>query len=149
MPKAQGFFFCSAFCVLSGMARRAFLQFTARSPWIILRMSAGVHLKRPASFSIGPARMKTRGCFFLKGQRRGLRAMSRIDSLKEVKRGIGFTCRCGKSARITVRGQTLCYECFDEEMRYILDPAGYAERRMRERIRDIGRVAMHRRRSTG
>ncbi len=74
--------------------------------------------------------------------------MSRIDSLKEVKRGIGFTCRCGKSARITVRGQTLCYECFDEEMRYILDPAGHAERRMRERIRDIGRVALHRRRST-
>jgi hypothetical protein len=33
-------------------------------------------------------------------------------------------------------------------MRYILDPAGHAERRMRERIRDIGRVALHRRRST-
>jgi hypothetical protein len=48
--------------------------------------------------------------------------MSRIDSLKEVKSGIGFTCRCGKSARITVRGQTLCYECLDEEMGYILDP---------------------------
>jgi hypothetical protein len=35
-----------------------------------------------------------------------------LTVLKEVKRGIGFTCRCGKSARITVRGQTLCYECF-------------------------------------
>ena len=30
--------------------------------------------------------------------------MSRIDSLKEAKRGIGVTCPCGKSARITVRG---------------------------------------------
>jgi hypothetical protein len=75
--------------------------------------------------------------------------MSRIDSVKEVKSGIGFTCRCGKSARITVRGQTLCYECFDEEMRYILDPTGYAERRIRERIRDIDRVTLSRRRGTG
>jgi hypothetical protein len=33
-------------------------------------------------------------------------------------------------------------------MRYILDPAGHAERRMREPSRDIGRVALHRRRST-
>ena len=75
--------------------------------------------------------------------------MSRIDSLKEVKRGVGFTCRCGKAARITVRGQTLCYECFDEEVGYILDPAGYAERRMRERIRDIDRVTSRRRRTRG
>jgi hypothetical protein len=75
--------------------------------------------------------------------------MSRIDSLKEVESGTGFNCRCGKSARITVRGQTLCYECFDEDMGYILDPAGYAERRMRERIRDIDRVTVSRRRSTG
>jgi hypothetical protein len=43
--------------------------------------------------------------------------MSRIDSLTEVKRGISVTCQCGKSARITARGQTLCYECFDEDMR--------------------------------
>jgi len=46
--------------------------------------------------------------------------MSRIDSLTEVKRGTGVTCQCGKSARITARGQTLCYECFDEDMRYAL-----------------------------
>ena len=54
--------------------------------------------------------------------------MSRIDSLKEAKRGIGVTCRCGESARITARGKTLCYECFDQ----VLD--GYANQRMRERV---------------
>ena len=42
--------------------------------------------------------------------------MSRIDILKETKGGIGVSCRCGKSARVTVRGQTFCYECFDEEL---------------------------------
>jgi hypothetical protein len=46
--------------------------------------------------------------------------MSSIDSLKEAKRGIGVRCQCGKSARITARGQTLCYECFDENMGYVL-----------------------------
>ena len=53
--------------------------------------------------------------------------MSRIDSLKEAKRGIGVTCRCGKSARITARGRTLCYECFEEDMGYLLEPIGYEE----------------------
>ena len=66
--------------------------------------------------------------------------MSRIDSLKEAKRGIGVTCQCGKSARITARGRTLCYECFDEEMGYVLDPVGYANRRMRERVREFDRM---------
>jgi len=66
-------------------------------------------------------------------------AMSRLDSVKEAKRGTGATCQCGKPARLTVRGQTLCYECFDEDMGYILDPAGYADKRMRERIREIDR----------
>jgi len=75
--------------------------------------------------------------------------MSRIDSLKEAQRGIGLTCRCGNPARITVRGRTLCYKCFDEDMGYILDPSGYAERRVRERIRDIDRVTVSRRRSVG
>ena len=65
--------------------------------------------------------------------------MSRLDSLKEAKRGTGVTCPCGKSARLTMRGQTLCHECFDEEMGYILDPAGYADKRMRERVREIER----------
>jgi hypothetical protein len=69
-----------------------------------------------------------------------LKAMSSIDSLKEAKRGIGVSCQCGKSARITARGQTLCYECFDEDMGYILDPVRYANRRMRERIREFDRM---------
>ena len=51
------------------------------------------------------------------------KAMSRLDSLKEARRGTGATCPCGKPARLTVRGQTLCYECFDEDMGYILDNA--------------------------
>ena len=66
--------------------------------------------------------------------------MSRIDSLKEAKRGIGVSCQCGKSARITARGRTLCYECFDEDMGYIIDPVRYANRRMRERIRAFDRM---------
>jgi hypothetical protein len=66
--------------------------------------------------------------------------MSRIDSLKEAKRGIGISCQCGKSARITARGQTLCYECFDVEMGYVLDPVGYANRRMRERVREFDQM---------
>jgi hypothetical protein len=66
--------------------------------------------------------------------------MARIDSLKEVKRGIGVTCPCGKSARITARGLTLCYECFDRNMRYILDAEYYAKQRMRERIREFDRM---------
>jgi hypothetical protein len=66
--------------------------------------------------------------------------MSSIDSLKEAKRGIGVTCQCGKSARITARGQTLCYECFDEDMGYVLDPVRYANRRMRKRIREFDRM---------
>jgi hypothetical protein len=64
--------------------------------------------------------------------------MSRLDSLKEARRGTGATCQCGKSARLTVRGQTLCYECFDEDM------AGNADQRMRERVREIDRRYMRR-----
>jgi hypothetical protein len=66
--------------------------------------------------------------------------MSSIDNLKEAKRGIGVTCQCGKPARITARGRTLCYECFDEDMGYVLDPASYANQRMRERVREIDRM---------
>jgi hypothetical protein len=66
--------------------------------------------------------------------------MSRIDSLKEAKRGVGVTCACGKAARITARGQTLCYECFDEDMGYILDPVRYANHRMRERVREVDQI---------
>jgi hypothetical protein len=64
--------------------------------------------------------------------------MARVDSLTEVKRGIGVTCPCGKSARITARGRTLCYECFDRDVGYILTER-YANRRMRERIREFDR----------
>ena len=66
--------------------------------------------------------------------------MSTTDRLNQAKRGIGVTCPCGKPARITARSQTLCYECFDEEMGYILDPAKYANQRMRERVRDFDRM---------
>jgi len=65
--------------------------------------------------------------------------MRRLDSLEEAKRGIGMTCQCGKSARATVRGRTLYYECFDEDMRRILDSVGHAKQRMRERVREIDR----------
>jgi len=70
--------------------------------------------------------------------------MSRLDSLKEAKRGIGVTCQCGKSARITVRGRTLCYECFDREIERTLDRVNYADQRMRERVREIDRRYMRR-----
>lgn len=63
--------------------------------------------------------------------------MSKIDSLKEAKRGVGVACRCGKSGRITVRGQTLCYECFDQVMGYFFDAAVYANQRMRERVGEL------------
>jgi hypothetical protein len=69
-----------------------------------------------------------------------LKAMSSIDSLKEAKRGIGVSCQCGKSARITARGQTLCYECFDKAMGYIIDPVRYANQRMREHIREFDQM---------
>jgi hypothetical protein len=65
--------------------------------------------------------------------------MARIDSLTEVKRGIGVTCPCGKSARITARGRTLCYECFDRDVGYILTER-YANQRMRERIREFDSI---------
>jgi hypothetical protein len=67
-------------------------------------------------------------------------AMSAIDRLEAAGRGTGVLCKCGKSARITARGKTLCYECFDEEMGYMLDPVGFANKRMRERVRELERV---------
>jgi hypothetical protein len=66
--------------------------------------------------------------------------MNSIDSLKEVKRGIGATCKCGKRARITARGQTLSHECIDEDLCYLVDPGGYAARGMSKRIREIDRI---------
>jgi len=61
--------------------------------------------------------------------------MSRLDSLKEAKRGTGVSCQCGKPARITARSRTMCYECFDKEIRRIFDSC--AEQRVRERIREM------------
>jgi len=75
--------------------------------------------------------------------------MSRIDSLKEAKRGIGVSCECGKPARVTVRGLSLCYKCLDRETGYFLDPTGYPEQRMRERVREIDRRYLNRRNITG
>jgi hypothetical protein len=66
--------------------------------------------------------------------------MSNIDSLQEAKRGIGVTCQCGKPARITARGRTLCYGCFNDDMGDVFDPAGYAKQRMRERVREFDRM---------
>ena len=65
--------------------------------------------------------------------------MNRLDGQTETKRGTGIVCRCGKSARITVRGQNLCYECFDDFKSSIVDFVGDTERRMRERVREIDR----------
>ena len=42
--------------------------------------------------------------------------MSRLDSLMDARRGTGATCQCGKPTRLTVRGQTLYYECLYEDM---------------------------------
>jgi hypothetical protein len=66
--------------------------------------------------------------------------MSRIDTLAETERGNGILCKCSKPARITARGLTLCYECFDEDMGYVSESAGDADQRMRERIRESDRI---------
>jgi hypothetical protein len=70
--------------------------------------------------------------------------MSRIDTLNEAKRGTGFLCGCGRPARITARGQTLCYGCFDTLMGFLLEPLdahpGLRER-IRERIRRLDQIA--------
>ena len=68
--------------------------------------------------------------------------MSRLDSLKEARSGGGVTCQCGKSARITARSRTMCYECFDKEIRRIFD--SYTEQRVRERICEIDQRYMRR-----
>jgi len=63
--------------------------------------------------------------------------MSRLDGLKESKRGIGVACQCGKPARVTVRRQNFCYGCFDEFKSSIVDSV--SSQRMRERVREIDR----------
>jgi hypothetical protein len=70
--------------------------------------------------------------------------MSRIDALKEAKRGTGVLCGCGRPARITARGQTLCYGCFDTQMGFLLEPLDAhpgLRQRIRERIRRLDQIA--------
>jgi hypothetical protein len=122
--------------------RAKFFVFTGAQPFDILRMSAGLGAMT-GLLILGPARMKDLALgltsLFTDSPTR-LKAMSRIDSLKEAKRGIGVSCQCGRSARITARGRTVCYECFDADMGYLLDPVRYANQRMRERVREFDRV---------
>jgi len=66
--------------------------------------------------------------------------MSRIDTLKETKRGTGVLCGCGRPARITARGQTLCYKCFDLHLGFLLEPLD-AHPILRERIRKLDTIA--------
>lgn len=102
-------------------------------------MSAGVGAMA-GLLILGPAR-NPRGALLPPPQfhQRGL-SDEQIDSLREATRGGGLRCQCGKYARITARGRTLCYECFDEDMGYVLDPGGHAKQRMRIRIREIDRM---------
>ena len=59
-----------------------------------------------------------------------------MDGLQETKRGVGILCKCGKPARITARGQTLCYGCFDVQK--LLDARTEPERkRVLKRIREL------------
>ena len=94
---------------------------------------------RPHSLKIEEAqeRVVQHRAFFFHRFTDEAKAMSRLDSLKEARRGSGATCQCGKPARLTARGQTLCYECFDEDIGYIIDPVRYIAQRMRERVREI------------
>jgi hypothetical protein len=67
--------------------------------------------------------------------------VSRMDALQETKRGVGILCRCGKPARITARGLTLCYECFDAQMEFLDAPAEPARKRVLKRIRYVDHMA--------
>ena len=66
--------------------------------------------------------------------------MSRIDTLKETKRGTGVLCGCGRPARITARSQTLCYKCFDLHLGFLLEPLD-AHPILKERIRKLDTIA--------
>ena len=69
--------------------------------------------------------------------------VSRQDMLQETKRGAGILCRCGKPARITARGQTLCYKCFDAQEMLLerLDTYPGLRERVRYRIHGLDHVA--------
>ena len=55
-----------------------------------------------------------------------------MDGLQETKRGVGILCKCGKPGRITARGLTLGYECFQ---------ATYAAVSKRSRIVELTTIA--------
>jgi hypothetical protein len=67
--------------------------------------------------------------------------VSRMDGLQETKRGVGILCKCGKPARITARGLTSCYECFDAQMELLDARTEPARKRVLKRIRDLDQMA--------
>ena len=64
-----------------------------------------------------------------------------MDGLQETKRGVGILCKCGKPARITARGMTLCYECFDAQMELLDARTEPARKRVLKRIRELDHMA--------
>jgi hypothetical protein len=63
--------------------------------------------------------------------------VSRMDGLQETKRGVGILCKCGKPGRITARGLTLGYECFDAMTEFLDAPTEPARKRVLKRIREL------------
>ena len=64
-----------------------------------------------------------------------------MDGLQETKRGVGILCKCGKPGRITARGLTLCYECFDAQTELLDARTEPARERVRKRIRELDHMA--------
>jgi len=64
-----------------------------------------------------------------------------MDGLQETKRGVGILCKCGKPARITAHGVTLCYECFDAQMEFLDASTEPARKRVLKRIRELDHMA--------
>jgi hypothetical protein len=64
-----------------------------------------------------------------------------MDGLQETKRGVGILCKCGKPGRITARGLTLCYECFDAMMEFLDARTEPARKRVLKRIRELDHMA--------
>ena len=64
-----------------------------------------------------------------------------MDGLQETKRGFGILCKCGKPARITARGLTLCYECLDAQMELLDARTELARKRVLKRIRELDHMA--------
>lgn len=64
-----------------------------------------------------------------------------MEGLQEAKRGVGILCKCGKPGRITARGLTLCYECFDGMMEFLDARTEPARKRVLKRIRELDHMA--------